>query len=555
MTHTKVNGKTKGPLFLFKVNLKKLTLPILLTLLVTLLSSPLPLISKFAIDKVVGERKAEFLPIAIAAFAAFTLSFVLISYLKDLLFFKAQHIIITDMQSELVGRVLSYPLSFFSSTQTGELLSRIRRDTEGLQVLFSHSLVLAATDILRFAIGIGILLKLNPSLTLVCLVPVPFFIANSLYWAKRYKGATKEVMEENAKVERVLSDVFMGISQVKENAREEECKAKCSQALRRYMEKSINQNLVVYKNQGIVMALSYAGEGLLLYFGIKQILSGTMTIGTLFAFQGYLYYLYGPSQRISSFSIMIQHARAAWERVKELLRVVPEEGGERRLSRIDEIEVRNLSFSYDGRRPLLKGLNFKIRRGEVLLIKGPSGAGKSTLVKLLLGLYRPAEGEILYNGVSLKDLDLKWLRERIGYVSQDLFLFDDTVERNIAFGKEGVSEEEIEEAARLSGAMEFIESLPEGMNTVVGERGLSLSAGQRQRLAIARAVLKRPDVIILDEAGSSLPPDLQREIEERVWHLFKDRIIIAISHREAFSFLRYSPSFKVLFLDGGKHAV
>ncbi len=533
-----------------KGSYKRLLFPVFLTIIVTLLSSPLPLISKFAIDKVIGKGRTEFLPIAIAAFGGFAFSFVLISYLKDLLFFKAQRHIITDMQSELVGRVLSYPLSFFSSTQTGELLSRIRRDTEGLQVLFSHSLALAATDILRFLIGIVILLKLNPSLTLICLLPVPFFIGNSLYWARKYKDVTTRVMQENAKVEKTLSDIFMGIGQVKENAKEEECKEKASSSLRKFMEKSIKQNLVVYKNQSITMALSYVGEGMLLYFGIKEILSGAMTIGTLFAFQGYLYYLYGPSQRISSFSVMIQHARAAWERVKELLRVMPEERGAKRPGRIEEIEVRGLSFSYDGRKPLLYGLNFKVKRGEVLLIRGPSGAGKSTLVKLLLGLYRPQGGEILYNGVLLKELDLKWLRERVGYVSQDLFLFDDTVERNVSFGRVGAGRKEIEEAARLSGALEFIEGLPEGFSTVVGERGLALSAGERQRLAIARAIVKKPDVIILDEAGSSLPPSLQKEIEERVYRLFKDRIIIAISHREAFSFLKPSPSLKVLLLDG-----
>ena len=235
----------------FLKRLKVLIFPSILTFLIVLLSSPLPLISRFAIDKVVGERKPEFLPIAVAAFAAFALSFVLISYLKDLLFFKAQRLIITDMQRELVGRVLSYPLSFFSSTQTGELLSRIRRDTEGLQVLFSHSLVLAATDILRFAIGIGILLKLNSTLTFMCLMPVPFFIANSLYWAGRYKRTTREVMEENAKVEKVLSDVFMGIRQVKENAREKECREKASSSLRRYMGKSISQTLVLREGEEI----------------------------------------------------------------------------------------------------------------------------------------------------------------------------------------------------------------------------------------------------------------------------------------------------------------
>ena len=528
---TMANGKVEP----FKGNyFEKLFSSIFLTLFLTLLSSPLPLISKFAIDKVAQEGKAELLPLIIAVFAAFALSLVLISYLKDYLLLKAQRSIITDLQSELVGRVFSYPLSFFSTSQTGELLSRIRRDTEGLQVLFSHSLLVGITDVLRFLIGIVILFKLNAYLTAICLLPVPFFVANSLYFAKKYKSKTRQVMKQNAETERELSDLFMGIAQVKENAKETQARRKAEASLRKYMQLSISQSLLLYKNYGITTALSYAGEGLLLFFGIKQILAGSMTVGTLFAFQGYLFYLYGPSQRISSLALMLQHAKAAWERIKELLRVVPEKGGGRRLERIEEIEVRNLSFSYNGKTPLFTSLSFSLKRGEILLIKGPSGSGKTTLVKLLLGLYPVQEGEILYNGVALRELDLKWLRERVGFVSQDLFLFADTIERNIAFAKEEATREEIERAAALSGALEFIKKLPQGFSTKVGERGHLLSAGQRQRLSIARAILKEPEVIILDEAGSHLPAEVQREIETRVYHLFKDRIMLIISHRPIF---------------------
>ncbi len=268
-----------------------------------------------------------------------------------------------------------------------------------------------------------------------------------------------------------------------------------------------------------------------------------MTIGSLFAFQGYLYYLYSPFQKISSLSLMFQKAKISWERIKELLSVIPETGGNLRLQEIEEMEVRNLSFSYNNE-PLLRNINFKVKKGEILLIKGPSGSGKSTLLKLLLGLYRANKGIILYNGFPLERLDLKWLRSKIGFVSQDIFLFDDTVFNNIAFAKENATKEEIIKAVKFAEADEFIKNLPRGFQTVVGERGLCLSAGQRQRLSIARAVLKDPDILILDEVDAHLDFNLRRSITEKIVKLFSDKIIIVVSHDP--EFFLFSKIFEII---------
>ncbi|MFQ5617160.1 MAG: ABC transporter ATP-binding protein [Anaerolineales bacterium] len=254
----------------------------------------------------------------------------------------------------------------------------------------------------------------------------------------------------------------------------------------------------------------------------------------MLAFQTYLNYVYGPAQFLSTANLQLQNALAALERISALFEIVPEEnlGIGLEVSRLSgEVTFENVSFSYNGREPVLKDLSCHIRPGEHIAIVGPSGVGKTTLVSLLLRFYKPTQGEIWFDGRPASDYELGSLRQRIGYVSQHTLLLSGTIDDNLRYGNPDASQAQVEQACRVAGIHDFIAGLPQGYDSLVGERGVNLSGGQKQRLALARALIKSPDILILDEPTSSLDSVVEKSIFDALPSLVRDKTLFVVAHR------------------------
>ncbi len=462
----------------------------------------------------------------------------LFAYLNETTFFRFQKNTILSIQKDLLNRVFQYPLEFFDKKHSGYLIGRIRGDVAGLSYIFSEGFVRMAMDILRFIAGCVILLTLNIKLTLISLGVVPFLLFKIIYSKSEIKKINERILEENARLEKELSDTFQGMEVLKSFSREEKGIERTVKALSDFQQIEVKRNSIFSKYRNLVDLIVHFGEVLLLYFGIREVIKGNLSIGSYIAFGGYLLYLYSPIKNFSYLNIYLDYARRSYKRIEELMSILPEDSGDKEISEIQSIDVRNLFFSYDGAKEVIKDLSFSIKRGERLLIKGKSGSGKSTFVKLLLGLYKPMEGKIFYNGVDLEKINKKSLRERIGYVSQNIFLFNKTLKENILLGERCLSDGELEdllEDCKLKDRLDNKGFFQNGklLDIEISERGLNLSGGERQLVALLRAIVKKPDMVILDEAVSNLDVETEREIERIVFERFKEAIIVKISHRES----------------------
>ncbi len=514
---------------------KRGIIPVIFLLFSTGISILYPLFPKWAIDNVFLKGHYERLIILAGLFLILIFLQRLFSYLNETTFFKFQRNTILNIQKDLLNRIFQFPLDFFDRKHSGYLVGRIRNDVSGLSYIFSEGIVMVLMDAIKFFAGIFILFTLNIKLTLICISIVPFLIFKIISSKDEIKRINEEILEEHAKVEKELSDVFQGVEVLKSFSKEEIGRIRAEKALSKFNQIEIKRNLKLSFYRNFIDLTVHIGEVLLLYFGIRELILGNLSMGSYIAFNGYLIYLYYPIRNLSYANIYFDYAKRSYRRIRELMDILPENRGEKEIENIESIEVKNLAFSYDGQRDILKNIDFTIKKGERILISGESGTGKSTLVKLLLGLYRPKEGEIFYNEVSLDELDKRKLREKIGYISQNIFLFNSTLRENLLLGKE-CSDEELERILRECKLEERIRKKGDHLSNSlldieVSEKGLNFSGGERQLIALARALVKKPELIILDEAVANLDIETAKEIEGMIDSKFKNSIIIKISHR------------------------
>jgi len=407
-------------------------------------------------------------------------------------------------------------------------------DIGGVTWFLSGSLVGILTNVLYFIGGLCLLFWLEWRLALAALAAVPVYLLALRRFSDRMHALNHAGSEENARYMSGFQETLHSVPLVKAFAAEERAVGKILAGLREVFRLSAERSVV-----GSVTGLALSSTPSLVNFcvfaiGAYWVITGHWSLGSLFAFQAYLGRVFGPAQSLASTGLQMQNIRASLERLTALLDVEPEgKAGDGAVvgSLRGEVEFRNVSFAYDPVNPVLRDVSFHVRPGEHVAVVGPSGAGKTTLLSLLLRFYSPTAGEVLYDGRPAGNYNVQSLRQRIGYVSQSPILMSGTIGENLRYGNPGATDEETTRAARVAGIHDFILGLPGGYESEVGEKGVNLSEGQKQRLAIARALVKDPDILVLDEPTAALDGLTEKSLLEALPREARGKTLFVVAHR------------------------
>lgn len=443
---------------------------------------------------------------------------------------------IEALRNDLYDRLLYLPLRFFNESQVGMLMSRLLNDVS----LISQSLpsmVMFVRELFTVIGLIGYVIYLDRGLAFWGLIVMPMVVWVFKAFSRKLRKIGRKTQINASDLTVVLQEGLSGIRVIKAFAAEFIEVGKFKTENHNFLKSSVKRIRLSEQSSRVMEIVGAMAAALVLWYGGMRVIEGNLTPGALLSFLTALAMLYEPIKRMNSANMDIQAALSGAERVFEILDAPDlrvETGGAEELDEpFRELSIEDVRFTYaEGNRPALDGISLRVRAGERVAIVGPSGSGKTTLVNLLPRFFEPQEGRILLNGRALSDYTLSSLRRFMGIVSQDAFLFNDTVSGNIAYGMQReYGQGEIEDAARAAYAHEFISELPAGYGTLVGERGVKLSGGQKQRLTIARAILKNPPLLILDEATSALDTESERIVQLALENLMRNRTSIVIAHR------------------------
>jgi ABC-type multidrug transport system fused ATPase/permease subunit len=495
-----------------------------------------PKLVQFVIDEVIGHKRVGLLaPTMLALLGAFLLR-DLFSSLRIRINNAFEQNVIYDMRREVYARLQRLPAGYFDQRASGDLMTRVIEDVNSVERVLIDGTEQGSVAVLMI-VGVGaILFATNPMLAAVAMAPLPLLTGGALWYTltahRRYRAQREAASAMNA----LLLDNLQGVRQIKAFGQERHEDARFAQRADglRHTTLGIMRVWAAYSP-----AMSFAGAlgmVLVLWVGGRQVVVERMTLGQLVGFLFYLALFYEPVARLHGLNQMLQAARAAGERVFDILDFPIERanGLPRQTLRPPvrgEVAFENVSFSYTPDRPVLRNISLRAEPGEMIALAGPTGAGKSSLVNLLPGFYEVSSGRITIDGQDIGGLTLESLRAQISVVSQEAFLFNGTVRENILFGRLEASEEELLAASRAANCHEFIVRLPKGYDSRVGERGVKLSVGEKQRVSIARALLKDAPILILDEATASVDTGTERLIQEALERLMANRTSFVIAHR------------------------
>ena len=500
----------------------------------TLMVIVFPAVTKRIIDDVVRLHHPEkLLPLIALAAVAFVFQHVF-NVLRLILNNTFEQKVIFDLRSDLYSHIQLLPLKWFDNRATGDLMTRVIEDVNSVERMLIDGIEQGVVAILQVIIVISVMFYFNTKLALLALTPFPLLIAGALTYTltahRRYRLQRRAASAMNA----LLHDNLSGIRQIKSFVREREEHGRFN----RVSDQLRHATLVVMRVWAIyspsMSMFEACGAIVVLGYGSHAVLTGAMQIGDLVASLMLMAFLYDPISRLHQLNQLVQAGRAAGERVFEILDEPIEPGWTDKQTPVcivGDIRYVDVSFSYAEGLPALRHISLHAHPGETVALVGATGAGKSTLVSLLARFYEFTEGEILIDGKPIREYGIRTLRENIGVVTQESFLFNGTIRENLLMGKPDATDAQLMQAVDAANARGFIERLPNGLESVVGERGVKLSVGEKQRLSIARALLKDPPILILDEATASVDTATERLIQEALEHLMANRTSIVIAHR------------------------
>lgn len=514
------------------------------------LQLPMPFLTKYLIDKVLVMKSFRILNIIGFVLIGVLLLRIVSIYLERYFLATFRGRVMFDLRMAIFNHTERLRLSFFHNKETGYLMSRLSGDVGSVQGLLADTLVSFLQNILMFIAGVAATIYIHPKLAFISFSILPFYALSVWVFNKRIRDMSYELRENLAQMNKDLQELLSGITVIKAFTGEIYGSLRLIRSVKKGIKKSVKLDILSTLFSLLSALISSTGPLILIWYGCGEIMRGNLTIGGLMAFSSFLSYLFGPTESLMGINLTIQRSLASVERIFEIFDTTKEtcKDGESELKEMKGgIIFDNISFSYD-KEPILKNISFDINHGDKIAFVGETGVGKSTIASLLLRFYEPDNGDIYINGLNIKDIKLESLRKNIGYVSQDVFLFSDTIRENIRFGKRGAKDGEIETAARLAGIHNFIDNLSEGYDTEVGERGVKLSGGEKQRIAIARAVLKDAPILLLDEATSNLDRNTERNIIKSIEKLSLNKTLIIIAHRLS----TIKDVDKIIVLDKGK---
>jgi subfamily B ATP-binding cassette protein MsbA len=514
---------------------KTLLLNGFLILMLTGLGLVPPLFQRQIVDEVIGARDLSTLGILIGGL-------VLVYALQQVVSAADLYIrhalgerFILDLRVRIYAYLEKLSLSFFERTSTGELMSRVTNDVNALESFVTHGSALTVIDLLRLVGGAAILFVLDARLALLVLLPVPILAVSLRYYNTRIRPIYQRVRARLGDINARLQDSLSGIRVVQAFAQEERELERFAFESERYYEARVQGMRYWSTFFPAMQFVAQLGTVIVLGAGAVMVVNGTLTLGTLVAFLSYITAFYEPINRLTQVDNVFQEAIAAGERIFELLDEtadIQDAPGAVELPPLQgEVAFDGVDFRYATGEGVLHDVTFQMASGEVVALVGPSGAGKTSIANLLCRFYDPLEGRVVVDGFDVRQVQLASLRRQVAVVLQDTFLFNATVRENLQYGKPDATDEELVAAARAAYAHEFIESLPEGYDTDIGERGVKLSGGQKQRLALARAILTNPRILILDEATSSVDAEAEYLIQQALESVLEGRTALVIAHR------------------------
>ncbi len=446
--------------------------------------------------------------------------------------------IMRDLRVKLVTHLHRLPLRFFTETRTGEIVNRVANDVDSVDDLVSGTLITIVSNIFVLITTMLAMLWLDPLLTLISVAVLPLMILPLWPVGRKMYAARKSIRQKRDELSSLIQETLSisGITLLKLFNSEEKEREKFGSRAKELMQLEISLAMIGRWFFMLIIAMATIGPALIWAAGGYLVLAEKLKVGTVIAFVALLSRLYTPVTALSGIQVQIASALAVFERIFEYLDLPEEKENGQELPRTSvngRLSFKSVCFSYDGERTVLDNLSFTAEPSQMVALVGSSGAGKSTLASLIPRFYETGEGQgsILLDGVDIKEYKLSALRSHIGMVTQETYLFHDTIKANLLYAKPDASEEELKQACRMAYIADFIESLPEGYETMVGERGYKLSGGERQRLSIARVLLKDPAILILDEATSSLDSVSEEYIQMALQKLMKGRTSIVIAHR------------------------
>ena len=485
-------------------------------------------------DVFVAKNKEFLLPISIAVLVTFAIKGIA-NYVQSVIMHFVGQRIITDTQHRLYGHLTRMDLGFFHQTPTGSLISRFTVDINMMRAAVSNALTGIGKDFLTLIFLVGVMFIQDLYLAVIAFVVFPVAILPIVKLGRRIRKVTVSMQEEQGQFTTILEQSIQGARVVKAYGMEEYEKGRFRKIAERVFQLVFKSLRIRSMASPIMETLGGIAVALVIFYGGFRVIEESMNPGAFFSFITALLLAYEPMKRLANLNASLQEGLASAQRLFGLLDTKPNI-----IDKLDaatlkikggNIVLNQVNFSYTPKHPVINGVSLSVPAGKLVALVGPSGAGKSTILNLIPRFYEVDSGIIKIDGIDVRDATLDSLRGNIALVSQEIILFDDTIRANIAYGRPDASEKEITQAAKNAAAHEFIEAMSNGYDTYVGERGTKVSGGQRQRLAIARAMLKNAPILLLDEATSSLDAESEREVQAALMELMKGRTTLVIAHR------------------------